>query len=47
MPAKHLCRGVNIRVYISEQEVKAKVASKKVAGQKKRLFMVQRALKIL
>lgn len=44
MPAKYLCKIVDIRAYVSEQEAKVKATSKKVVNRKKRMLKMHKAL---
>lgn len=45
MPAKHLCKAIDNRMYISKKEAKAKAINKKAISQKKRLLKVHKVLK--
>lgn len=45
VPAKHLCKAIDIRAYVLEQETKFRATNKKATNQKRRLLKVQQALK--
>lgn len=45
MPARHLCKAVNIKAYILKQEAKAKATSRKATDRKKMLLKMRKAIK--
>lgn len=38
MPAKHFCKAIDIRAYVSKQEAKARTVKRKAINRKKRLL---------